>query len=175
MIDIQQKVPHESHAQKSKDSVRSFAHKQASCKSASLSSTGSPLRHSSEAYRPTGSASVSQLCHNHKGCHSRSKLWRCCLICSSPDLKWQLTAPLTEDRRPKTRPSILALARWHDWAKQSIQKIYVVFSISCVAMAENTCRWLACENAWKLVHFRRSRCCFPRVMDAKIVRDHRKI
>ena len=153
---------------KSKDSVRSFAHKQASCKSASLSSTGSPLRHSSVAYRPTGSASVSQLCHNHKGCHSRSKLWRCCLICSSPDLKWQLTAPLTEDRRPAPRSSLSP----DGMIGQSNQyKKYIVFSIFCVAIAENTCRWLACENAWKLVHFRRSRCCFPRLIDAKIVRN----
>ena len=111
---------------KSKDSVRSFAHKQASCKSASLSSTGSPLRHSSVAYRPTGSASVSQLCHNHKGCHSRSKLWRCCLICSSPDLKWQLTAPLTEDRRPAPRSSLSP----DGMIGQSNQyKKYIVFSI----------------------------------------------
>ena len=37
---------------------------------------------------------------------------------------------------------------------------------------KNTYRLLACEYAWKRVHFRRSKCCFARVMDAKVVRNH---
>ena len=44
-----------------------------------------------------------------------------------------------------------------------------------VTIAKNTCRRLACENYWKCVHFRRSRCFFPRAMGAQIVRNHRKI
>ena len=37
---------------------------------------------------------------------------------------------------------------------------------------KNTYRLLACEYAWKRVHFRRSKCCFARVMDAKVVQNH---